>query len=69
MRIGVKKIDGEYKVEFWIENQGFTLEYGGTKTEANWQKKMLQMAFKNHKKIILKESSKPEGKKQKAVIK
>lgn len=44
-KIEVVRIRGEWKVQFWIENQGFTLEYGGTKTEATWMAMMLKQAF------------------------
>lgn len=51
LKIEIVKWNGEWHVEFWIGNQGFTLMYGGTKAEANWYKRMLQSAFKNLKKI------------------
>ena len=43
--IKVLKIGREWKVEFWIAQQGFQLAYGGTKAEANWMAKMLKNAF------------------------
>lgn len=45
-KIEVLKRGKEWKVEFWVGNQGFTLEYGGTKAEATWMAKMLKIAFK-----------------------
>lgn len=53
--INVEKRGREYKVDFWIGNQGFELSYGGTKAEANWMAKMLRNAFKN---LIVKEDNK-----------
>lgn len=38
---------GEWKVQFWIGVQGFTLQLRGTKEEATWTAKMLKGAFKN----------------------
>ncbi len=56
MNIEVVKKDGQWKVEFSFENQSFTqfftLEYGGTKTEAIWMSKMLKKCFANYKKSL-----------------
>jgi hypothetical protein len=52
--ISVIKVRKEWKVEFWINNQGFLLDYGGTKSEASWMARMLSNAFK--KITVIKES-------------
>lgn len=44
-KIEVVQIRKEWKVEFSIGNQTFELAYGGTKSEANWMKRMLEKAF------------------------
>ena len=47
-KIKVEKYRGNWAVVFQIGNQGFHLEsLGGTKAEANWQAKMLKIAFSN----------------------
>lgn len=45
--INVVKRGKEWRVEFWIGNQGFELAYGGTKAEATWMMRMLKQAFKS----------------------
>ena len=47
LKIEVVKISGEWLVKFHIGHQSFILKYGGTKTKANWMRKMLIKAFNN----------------------
>jgi len=54
---GIKILIGKtqpkkYKVTFWIEHQGFTLDHKGTRKDMEWLKKMLLIAFKRYEKII-----------------
>jgi len=44
----VLKQNGSYKVQFFIGNQYFTLDYEGKKGECNWMIRMLKHAFKEH---------------------
>lgn len=62
MKIEVVKIRGEWKVEFSFDNQFFTLEYGGTKLEAEWSAKMLRRCFACYKRSVRKVSTKPKTK-------
>ncbi len=43
----ITKIGKKHGVGFWIGNQGFILDYKGTKSEAKWMAKMLKKALKN----------------------
>ena len=54
MKVKVIKKCKAWDVEFWQGNQGFTLAYDATKSEALWMAKILRQAFRNYKKEILK---------------
>lgn len=49
MRVKILKIGGEWKVQFSYGNQFFTLEYGGSKAEAEWMAKQLKKCFADYK--------------------
>ena len=55
MKIEVLKRNNEWVVEFSFGNQFFTLQYGGTKAEAQWMARMLTKCCTNYTSTIRKE--------------
>jgi len=53
MKTAVERIGGKCVVTFTQGNQTFSIEGGGTKKEAEWTQRQLNIAFKNYDKEIV----------------